>query len=172
MKQANSPETAVSVFVKRNHQFACGATHPFILVCKMTPDWNKQVKTELKGDKKLLIAGKGYYDEGTATVQVTPSKGTAKIDKVNKEAKSLFKKAKLAFALASGVVQPKDENEEQEEPKVSSSAPESTTDQPQEDKVKNPRKEAQKEQGRKVLDKMLNNLKTLSERLNKKTDKA
>ena len=169
-KQANSPEKAINVFVKRKHQFACGIEKTFILACKMTPDWKKFTKKEVQtGTKVNLLLGQGYFEgpiDGATLNVFDAYKGTAQIGKIKMEAKGLLKKAKLEIAIVKkGVTQTTEETTSSTAPETTSTT-ETTTDNTT-TKPKDPRKEAQKEKGRQAIQKMLSNLKIISEKLNK-----
>lgn len=118
-----TPETAVQFFVKMDHTFADGVAHPLILFSKMDPNWKKWAKDQLKGNKKMLLSGTAYLkveESGFDTLMITPLKGTAKLDKIVKQSKSLLKRAKVQLALAT----PTPEEQPQE---VSSQTSDETT---------------------------------------------
>lgn len=103
----SSPETAVNFFVKMDYIFE-GKEMPLILFAKMTPDWKKWAKDQLKGNKKVLLAGTAYLKQETSgfdTLMITPQKGAAKLDKIAKKAKAILKRAKVQLALATPVVE-------------------------------------------------------------------
>jgi len=88
----------------------------------MDPNWKKWAKDQLKGNKKMLLSGTAYLKletSGLNTLMITPQKGTAKLDKIAKQAKGLLKRAKVQLALATPTP-----NEEPQE--VSSSSQETT----------------------------------------------
>lgn len=184
--QANSEDTAVTLYVKREHKFACGATGPLMLVAKLDAQWKKQAKEDLKGDKKMVMIAKAFVQESEngATLEVSPIKGNAPLAKIAKEAKAILKKAKLTLnAFVAGSAGPEvsatsaaeeeqegqQETAQTEEPKAkeeakttedtASASPESTTI--------DPKLEKKKAKARQVMAKMLENLQKIESKLQK-----
>lgn len=106
--KANSPETAVTVFINQEFEFAGGVTEAFILAGNASGPWKKWIKDAVKANKKMTIIGKGYVatdDAGSDVLKFERLKGNAKIDKVKKAAKALLKKAKVDLAEVASLTQ-------------------------------------------------------------------
>ncbi|WBM74956.1 hypothetical protein [Saprospira grandis] len=190
--QANSEDTAVTLYVKREHKFACGATGPLMLIAKLDAQWKKQAKEDLKGDKKMVMIAKAFVQEGEngATLEVSPIKGNAPLAKIAKEAKAILKKAKLTLnefvagsaaaevTSAAGAAEEEQEGKQEtaqtEEPKAKEeakttedSASDDTASAGPESTTIDPQLEKKKAKARQVMAKMLENLQKIESKLQK-----
>lgn len=189
--QANSEDTAVTLYVKREHKFACGATGPLMLIAKLDAQWKKQAKEDLKGDKKMVMIAKAFVQEGEngATLEVSPIKGNAPLAKIAKEAKTILKKVKLTLnefvagsagpeVSAAGAAEEEQEGKQEtaqtEEPKAKEeakttddSASDDTASAGPESTTIDPQLEKKKAKARQVMAKMLENLQKIESKLQK-----
>ena len=172
--QANSEDTAVTLYVKRQHKFACGAEGPFVLIANLDAQWKKQAKEDLKGDKKMIMIAKAFVKEGEngATLEVSPIKGNAPLAKIAKEAKVLLKKAKLTLNAFGGAAAAATELTDTAEAAEKQKETEETTEEPAaaagpEAATIDPQLEKKKAKAREVMAKMLENLQKIESKLQK-----
>jgi hypothetical protein len=118
--KSNSPETAVEVFINQEHEFSDGSTGPFMLIGNLAGPWKKYAKDKIKANKKMTMVGKGYVtkdDSGNEIFTFMKLKGSAKINKFEKEAKKVLRAAKLKLNLVDNIVNgaPVDETQDSAE---------------------------------------------------------
>lgn len=175
--QANSEDTAVTLYVKREHKFACGAQGPLMLIAKLDAQWKKQAKEDLKGDKKMVMIAKAFVQEGEsgATLEVSPIKGNAPLAKIAKEAKAILKKAKLTLnEFVAGAAAPEASATTEEEGAAAeatktedAAADDTSTSAGPEAAAIDPKLEKKKAKAREVMAKMLENLQKIESKLQK-----
>ncbi|WCL81810.1 hypothetical protein PPO43_01700 [Saprospira sp. CCB-QB6] len=173
--QANSEDTAVTFYVKRQHKFACGAEGPLMLIAKLDAKWKKQAKEDLKGDKKMIMIAKAFVKEGEngATLEVSPMKGNAPLAKIAKEAKAMLKKAKLtlseftASAASAELTDAAETAEEQPQTEETTATEEPAATAPEAATTVDPQLEKKKAKAREVMAKMLENLQKIESKLQK-----
>jgi len=188
--QANSEDTAVTLYVKREHKFACGAQGPLMLIAKLDAQWKKQAKEDLKGDKKMVMIAKAFVQEGEsgATLEVSPIKGNAPLAKIAKEAKAILKKAKLTLnEFVAGAAAPEASARTEEEGAAAeantstnekgaaaeatktedAAADDTSTSAGPEAAAIDPKLEKKKAKAREVMAKMLENLQKIESKLQK-----
>jgi hypothetical protein len=99
--KANTPETAVTLFINQEFEFAGGVTEALIIAGNANGPWKKWIKDSIKANKKMTIVGKGYVatdEAGNDVLKFARLQGNAKLDKVQKAAKALLRKAKMTLA--------------------------------------------------------------------------
>ncbi len=96
----SSPEDAVSIFVKVNHQFVCETEHPLVIVAAHGPAWKKAAKDAFKEDKKMMLEGRCFVDDSN-NLNIIVEKGNLKLTELKKVVKALLKKAGLKTVVFS-----------------------------------------------------------------------
>lgn len=113
-----SLETAVPFYACMGQKFEKEVDELLFLIGDLKTEWKAYINVQAKGpNKKQVLAGNCYFEivNGQRTLQICPLKGSAKIVKLSKAGKVLFKKADVVLGIPAGLARPEDlENEEPE----------------------------------------------------------
>lgn len=127
-------ETAVPFYACIDQKFDGGKSQDLLFVIgDLKAEWKPYLNSQLKdgAQKKKILWGTCYFENvnGENTIQICPTKGSAKLVKISKAGKALFKKADVCLAIPKGLARPEDlENEgAEEENEENSENPNSTT---------------------------------------------
>lgn len=98
-------EDQLDFFFRMDQDFDNGKSKGLLCVIGTRKnEWKKFLKDELKNNKKQTLAGYCFLDvsNGEKVLQLIPKKGSAKLDKLFKDGKVLFKKEKVRLQIAEG----------------------------------------------------------------------
>lgn len=106
-----SLETAVPFYACIGQKFDKDLEDLLFLIGDLKTEWKAYLNTQTKGpNKKMVLMGNCYFEvvNGQRTLQICPLKGSAKVAKLSKAGKTLFKKPDVVLGIPAGLARPED----------------------------------------------------------------
>lgn len=116
----NSMDTAVDFYACIDQSYDNGKSQDLLFTLgALKTTWKPHINGQCKdgSQKKKVLWGQCYLEviDGQKTLQLIPQKGSAKLNKISKAGKMLFKKAGVILGIAAGVAYEEDQEEDNEE---------------------------------------------------------